>query len=85
MINFLLKICAFVFASTHLSFLPYCQVYQPEQQKKSSIMPSNSINERTYIMVKVRFRLAIIVLPPPSSIPFVGLRLIEEDRIGLSV
>lgn len=47
MIGFLVKICAFLFASAHLSFLPHCQ---PEQ--KVSIMPSN--NERTYIMVKVR-------------------------------
>jgi hypothetical protein len=51
MISFLLlKICAFLFASTHLSFLPYCQLHQPE--KNVSVMPSN--DERTYIMVKVR-------------------------------
>ncbi|KAF8497066.1 nucleoside diphosphate kinase [Russula emetica] len=49
MISFLLlKICAFLFASTHLSFLPYCQLHQPE--KNVSIM--SSINERTYIMIK---------------------------------
>jgi hypothetical protein len=41
----LLKICAFLFAYTHLSFLPYCQ-----QQQQSSVM---SVKERTYIMVKV--------------------------------
>jgi uncharacterized membrane protein YobD (UPF0266 family) len=51
MISFLLlKICAFLFASTHLSFSPYCQLHQSE--KNVSVMPS--INERTYIMVKVR-------------------------------
>jgi hypothetical protein len=51
MISFLLlKICAFLFASTHLSFFPYCQLQQPE--KNASIM--SPINERTYIMVKVR-------------------------------
>ena len=60
--SFLVKICAFVFASTHLSFVPYCQVYQPEQQTVSSIM-SSSNNERTYIMVKVQFRLSIIIVP----------------------
>ena len=50
MISFLLlKICAFLFASTHLSFLPYCQLYQPENN-----VSAMSINERTYIMVKVR-------------------------------
>jgi hypothetical protein len=50
LICFLLKICAFLFASSaHLSsFLPtHCH---PEQ--KVSVMPS--IHERTYIMVKVR-------------------------------
>lgn len=51
MISFLLlKICAFLFASPHLSFLPYCQLHQPE--KIVSVM--SSIHERTYIMVKVR-------------------------------
>jgi hypothetical protein len=51
MISFLLlKICAFLFASTHLSFFPYCQLHQPE--KNVSVM--SPINERTYIMVKVR-------------------------------
>src|SRR5258708_12471792 len=51
MISFLLlKICAFLFASTHLSFFPYFQLHHPE--KTVSAMPSN--NERTYIMVKVR-------------------------------
>ena len=51
MISFLLlKICAFLFASTHLPFFPYCQLHQPE--KNVSVM--SSINERTYIMVKVR-------------------------------
>jgi hypothetical protein len=51
MISFLLlKICAFLFASTHLSFFPYCQLHQPE--KIASIM--SPITERTYIMVKVR-------------------------------
>ena len=58
MISFLLKICAFLFATAHLSFLPHCQPHQPEQ--KLSVMPSNS--ERTYIMVKVR------ALPPLTSI-----------------
>jgi len=72
MISFLVKICAFVFASTHLSFLPYCQVYQPEQQKVSSIMSPNN-NERTYIMVKVRSVSPVIY----SSR---GMHLIEEDR-----
>ena len=57
MIGFLVKICAFLFASAHLSFLPHCQ---PEQ--KASIMPSN--NERTYIMVKVRSS----YLDRPSSV-----------------
>jgi hypothetical protein len=50
MISFLLlKICAFLLASSHLSFLPYCQLHHPE--KNVSAM---SIHERTYIMVKVR-------------------------------
>jgi hypothetical protein len=50
MISFLLlKICAFLFASTHLSFLPYCQLHQPENN-----VSTMSIHERTYIMVKVR-------------------------------
>jgi len=77
MISFLVKICAFVFASTHLSFLPYCQVHQPEQQKVSSIMSPNN-NERTYIMVKVRS----VSQSSPPIYSSRGMRLIEEDRIG---
>jgi hypothetical protein len=51
MISFLLlKICAFLFASTHLSFFPYCQLHQPEE----IVSVMSPINERTYIMVKVR-------------------------------
>ena len=51
MISFLLlKICAFLFASTHLSFFPYCQLNHPEK----NISAMSPINERTYIMVKVR-------------------------------
>ncbi|KAI9433993.1 nucleoside diphosphate kinase [Lactarius indigo] len=45
--KFPLKICAVLLASTHLSFLPFCQPQQQEHQ--SSIM---SVDERTYIMVK---------------------------------
>ena len=82
MISFLVKICAFVFASTHLSFLPYCQVYKPEQQKISSIMSPNN-NERTYIMVKVR---SVSQSSPPTIIySSRGMSLIEEDRIGRPV
>jgi hypothetical protein len=79
MISFLLlKICAFLFASAHLSFLPYCQLHQPE--KSLSVMPSN--NERTYIMVKVRsitliarFLFIVVVLA-------CGIVLMKEPRIG---
>lgn len=60
MISFLLKICAFLFASTHLSFLPHCcQLHQPE--KNVSVMSPN--HERTYIMVKVRPPLIAIIHP----------------------
>ena len=56
MISLLVKICAFLFASVHLSsFLPYFQVhYQPEKILASLMSPNH---ERTYIMVKVRPRL----------------------------
>ena len=50
--RFPLKICAILVASTHLSFLPFCQHQHQQQEDQFSIM--SPIHERTYIMVKVR-------------------------------
>jgi hypothetical protein len=56
MISFLVKVfCVYLFTSTHLSFLPYCQVsHQQEQEKVISSSIMSPTHERTYIMVKVR-------------------------------
>jgi hypothetical protein len=71
--KFPLKFCAILLASTHLSFLPFCQPQNQQQEHQSTIMPA-SIHERTYIMVKV--------WPPcpPSLIDLLTRCLISSHR-----
>jgi len=79
MISFLLlKICAFLFATTHLSFLPYCQLHQPE----NIVSVMSPINERTYIMVKVRSITPIAHLLLFFSSFACGTVLMKKHRIG---